>query len=772
MELYTPINEDEGDADMNKTRSRKLTGLLLTFAMLVSLLTVSISAAGSAEIKFTYPEDVASTDVTVTVYEGYPASGGESSITELKEAAKSTEGTYTVSAPGTYCYWVRGDGYYNICKIFNVTDKDLAAGSKTLELETGKLAGNGFEPTSPNLDKAPEGFKQDSRDALLTIWPDEILSPYYSTDTLKNYEEFQTPFFTNDRADHQFTTQEEMMEFVQAKDAACDDMYLFSLGKTPVYSYDMPIAVFTQTDIPAGSTLEEAGALVDANGKLTVWIQSQIHPNEPAAGEGALAVIDDLTGSYGDSVLEKINVIVIPRINPDGSYLFTRTTYQGFDMNRDHMSLKAPELAYIHTAYRYFMPEVVVDGHEFTFYGATSTPGYMNNSDDLESTPASSLNNNAAVNKLAEGVVDQLHGNAIDSGLRVYHYGYTVNNPIGRAYYGLYNSISILVETRGIGAGATNFARRVYSQQLAAHSIIDASIAQAAEIQSAVAAARQEVVDKGPVYDTDDVVVLHQVASGKTQSPRALTRYQYSLDGVQETKTTSKTLSMNDTVVRSRPRPTAYVIPKNIENIDKILYILENQGAEYYELSAGSSADLLQYYYVDEYQYNDKAAGFEAGLRDQTQVTFDQGAYVIPMDQVAGNVIAMTMEPDVNDSNGYDGTLVQYGVVKYDEITKNYPIYRYIGDNPRTTLVSNAAVATPEPKPEPAPQPEPQPQPEPTPAPAAGTYTVKAGDSLWKIAKMELGSGEKWQLIYEANRDTIRNAGMIYIGQVLKIPGK
>lgn len=35
------------------------------------------------------------------------------------------------------------------------------------------------------------------------------------------------------------------------------------------------------------------------------------------------------------------------------------------------------------------------------------------------------------------------------------------------------------------------------------------------------------------------------------------------------------------------------------------------------------------------------------------------------MDQVSGNVIAMTMEPDVNDSNGYDGTLVQYGLVSY-----------------------------------------------------------------------------------------------------------
>ena len=54
---------------------------------------------------------------------------------------------------------------------------------------------------------------------------------------------------------------------------------------------------------------------------------------------------------------------------------------------------------------------------------------------------------------------------------------------------------------------------------------------------------------------------------------------------------------------------------------------------------------------------NGKAKGIEAGLRDTADVTFASGAYVFPMDQVASNVIAMLCEPDVTDSNGYDGTL-------------------------------------------------------------------------------------------------------------------
>ena len=167
-------------------------------------------------------------------------------------------------------------------------------------------------------------------------------------------------------------------------------------------------------------------------------------------------------------MLDDINVVVVPRINPDGSYLFTRATYQGFDMNRDHMALKAPELAYLHTAYRYFMPEVAIDFHEFGFYGVTED-GYMRNADDLQVTPATSLNDDERVTQLGLDAVDALHRNAEDSGLRVYHYGITVNNPIGRAYYGLYNSLSVLVETRGIGGGATYFPRREYSQKLSPH---------------------------------------------------------------------------------------------------------------------------------------------------------------------------------------------------------------------------------------------------------------------------------------------------------------
>lgn len=47
------------------------------------------------------------------------------------------------------------------------------------------------------------------------------------------------------------------------------------------------------------------------------------------------------------------------------------------------------------------------------------------------------------------------------------------------------------------------------------------------------------------------------------------------------------------------------------------------------------------------------------------------------------------------------------------------------------------------------------------------TYTVKKGDSLWKIAQKQLGNGNKYKLIQSANNI---NGTLIRIGQKLKIP--
>lgn len=52
----------------------------------------------------------------------------------------------------------------------------------------------------------------------------------------------------------------------------------------------------------------------------------------------------------------------------------------------------------------------------------------------------------------------------------------------------------------------------------------------------------------------------------------------------------------------------------------------------------------------------------------------------------------------------------------------------------------------------------------------SGYYVVQAGDSLWSIAKKYYGDGSKCNVIYNANKDKIKNPNLIKVGQKLKIP--
>lgn len=47
---------------------------------------------------------------------------------------------------------------------------------------------------------------------------------------------------------------------------------------------------------------------------------------------------------------------------------------------------------------------------------------------------------------------------------------------------------------------------------------------------------------------------------------------------------------------------------------------------------------------------------------------------------------------------------------------------------------------------------------------------IQPGNNLWKISRALLGSGKKYTIIYEANKDLIRDPALIFPGQVFKMP--
>lgn len=53
---------------------------------------------------------------------------------------------------------------------------------------------------------------------------------------------------------------------------------------------------------------------------------------------------------------------------------------------------------------------------------------------------------------------------------------------------------------------------------------------------------------------------------------------------------------------------------------------------------------------------------------------------------------------------------------------------------------------------------------------ATKEYTVKKGDTLFKIASRELGAGYRWKYLYELNKDRIKDPNKLKVGQKIIIP--
>jgi len=54
--------------------------------------------------------------------------------------------------------------------------------------------------------------------------------------------------------------------------------------------------------------------------------------------------------------------------------------------------------------------------------------------------------------------------------------------------------------------------------------------------------------------------------------------------------------------------------------------------------------------------------------------------------------------------------------------------------------------------------------------PAGGIAVVQPGTNLWRIARRTYGSGLQYTVIYEANKDQIRDPDLIYPGQIFTLP--
>ncbi|MDX1900386.1 MAG: M14 family metallocarboxypeptidase [Gammaproteobacteria bacterium] len=232
--------------------------------------------------------------------------------------------------------------------------------------------------------------------------------------------------------------------------------------------------------------------------KPTVLIVAQQHGNEPAGGEAALAVAWQLTQTLYSSLLDKVNIIIVPRANPDGAAHFVRNLANGYNLNRDHLELVTPEARAIAKVFVEYQPDVVLDCHEFTVAVRWLEKFSLLQKYDGLLQSATTMNLPAALNDISLRFYYPAINRAFDQKHLTHSLYYTTSHDVqnkivsmggivpdtSRNIAGLRNAISFLLETRGVGLGTAHFKRRVMTHMTAIHAVFDTTVQHANEIIS------------------------------------------------------------------------------------------------------------------------------------------------------------------------------------------------------------------------------------------------------------------------------------------------
>jgi hypothetical protein len=407
---------------------------------------------------------------------------------------------------------------------------------------------------------------------------------------------------------------------------------------------------------------------------LRVWFQGGLHGNEPASAEGLLLFLDRLlSGSERDALLAEVELVVLPVANVDGYERQVRPAANGLDLNRDQTKLLVPESALLKRAFFEFEPHVAVDFHEYRPYrrdfinfgkwGITQIY-------DVMFLYSGNLNVPAVLRDFTSRVfVDAARDRVAKEGLRSHDYITTrdvygeivfnqgsTNARASATNFALANTVSTLVEVRGVGLSRSGFKRRTLSTAWVAESYLRTAAGNVERTREVLAESARA---KGPV------VV-------KSRREREVAK----IDAIDVAKVEPIELeielrnALRSKAVLTRPRPAAYVLLPEAEALARRLELL---GVEV-EVSNSTRRMRVQGYEVTRrerapYPYEGTIVqDVETELFDEVR-EFPPGSFIVSMSQPRGNMAAEVLEPEA--SNGF----VSFGVLRVEEGDR-LPIYR------------------------------------------------------------------------------------------------
>lgn len=106
-------------------------------------------------------------------------------------------------------------------------------------------------------------------------------------------------------------------------------------------------------------------SLTIGNGSKKILVWSQMHGNESTTTKAVFDVLQFLASddAIAHSILSNCTLCIIPMLNPDGSYAYTRLNANEIDLNRDAQLQSQPESKVLRAVYDDFQPDFCFNLH-------------------------------------------------------------------------------------------------------------------------------------------------------------------------------------------------------------------------------------------------------------------------------------------------------------------------------------------------------------------------------------------------------------------------
>ncbi|WYZ39909.1 hypothetical protein EsH8_IV_000250 [Colletotrichum jinshuiense] len=426
------------------------------------------------------------------------------------------------------------------------------------------------------------------------------------------------------------------------------------------------------------SSTKKTRRVSNSTEKVRVWLQGAVHGNEPAGDQSMLALLGalDANQTWTASLLEKLDILVLPRYNPDGVFYFQRTLATNYDPNRDHVKLARKQTRDIKSLFGEFSPHVAVDMHE---YSATSRYGsYYHAADGLFSA-AKNLNIHPDIRALSEDLFAKNIGAAMESrGLRWEPYvtGSTSTNPefkptfaeagsdakIGRNGMGLTQCVTFLIEMRGIFLADQAFQRRTVAGLTMATSVLQSAADNAEKVYTTIESSIADFKSS----DADIVVTDSSTLVDRTYTMVNINNGSVVQVPINFLSTTPVTANL------TRARPEAYLIPVAWADLAERLRV---SGLEVQTLSAPYKGAVEAFNItsaaLESGYYEGAVLGTVATAAFTKEVELPAGSFLVSTRQKNAALAFVALEPENIDS------YASFNIVPVER-GDEYPIYRVL----------------------------------------------------------------------------------------------